>query len=103
MTTLSTHVLDISTGEPAVGLEVHLARFSDGDWHHIERGQTDDDGRFAFGQIGSGRHRVGFETGVYGNDMYPFVHVVFQADPERDHYHVPLLLSEYGYSTYRGS
>ena len=103
MTTLSTHVLNTTTGEPAVGLEVHLARFHDGDWQRVGRGKTDDDGRFAFGQIEAGRHRVGFETGTYGNDMYPFVHVVFEASSERDHYHVPLLLSDYGYTTYRGS
>ena len=103
MTTLSTHVLDTTTGEPAVGLEVHLAIYHDGDWQHVVRGHTDGDGRFAFGQIESGRHRVGFETGAYGNDMYPFVHVVFEASPAREHYHIPLLLSEYGYTTYRGS
>lgn len=103
MTTLSTHVLDTATGEPAAGMGVHLSKRGDDGWIRIEDGRTDDDGRYAFGPVGGGVHRVGFETGAHGNDMYPYVHVVFDVDSERDHYHVPLLLSPFGYSTYRGS
>ena len=44
-----------------------------------------------FGEIDTGRYRLGFETGAYGNVMFPFVHIVFEASKERDHYHVPLL------------
>lgn len=104
MTTLSTHVLDTATGEPAAGMPVHLSRAGDDGWERLGEHTTDKDGRVAgFGEISGGRHRLGFETGEYGNEFYPFVAVVFEVDPERDHYHVPLLLSPYGYTTYRGS
>lgn len=104
MTTLSTHVLDTSTGEPAAGMRVHLSRSDGSGWEHIGEFVTDDDGRVSgFGELSSGRHRLGFETGEYGNVFYPFVAVVFEIDEDRPHYHVPLLLSPYGYATYRGS
>ncbi len=103
MTTLSSHVLDTATGEPAAGLGVHLSRRSDDGWEVVSETVTDADGRCSFGSVAAGVHRLGFETGDYGNEMYPFVHVVFTVDQARDHYHVPLLLSPFGYSTYRGS
>lgn len=103
MTTLSTHVLDTTTGEPAAGMAVHLSRRDDSGWMRLVEAETDLDGRLSFGEVEPGTHRLGFETGAYGNDMYPFVHVVFDVTDGRDHYHVPLLLSRYGYSTYRGS
>jgi 5-hydroxyisourate hydrolase len=104
MTTLSTHVLDTATGEPATGMEVHLSRRVDDGWAEIARFETDEHGRIAgFGDLEAGRHRLGFETGSYGNEFFPFVHVVFVVDEQRSHYHIPLLLSPYGYSTYRGS
>ena len=103
MTTLSTHVLDTTDGLPARGMEVQLARWSGDSWEPLGREFTDDDGRVAFGEISAGRHRLGFETGEHGNDFYPFVHVVFEVDDSRPHYHVPLLLSRFGYTTYRGS
>lgn len=104
MTTLSTHVLDAATGEPASGMRVHLARRMDGAWDLVGEFRTDKDGRVAgFGDLSAGQHRLGFETGEHGNEFYPFVHVVFTIDPGRPHYHVPLLLSPFGYSTYRGS
>jgi 5-hydroxyisourate hydrolase len=103
MTTLSTHVLDTSTGEPASGMMVRLARWDDG-WVVVVETTTDEDGRVSgFGELVEGRFRLGFETGAYGNDFYPLVHVVFIIDGHRPHYHVPLLLSPYGYTTYRGS
>lgn len=104
MTTLSTHVLDTATGEPGAGMRVHLSRAVDSGWERIGEFVTDDDGRVSeFGELSGGRHRLGFETGEYGNEFYPFVSVVFEIDEERPHYHVPLLLSQYGYTTYRGS
>lgn len=104
MTTLSTHVLDTATGEPAAGMRVHLSRAVDKGWERIGEHTTDNDGRVSgFAEISAGRHRLGFETGEYGNQFYPFVAVVFEVDSDRSHYHVPLLLSPYGYSTYRGS
>jgi len=102
--TLSTHVLDIETGEPGSGLVVHLSRWGAGTWEPLSRFDTDDDGRITgFGDLDPGRYRLGFETGDYGNEFFPFIHVVFEVGGDRPHYHVPLLLSPYGYSTYRGS
>jgi 5-hydroxyisourate hydrolase len=104
MTTLSTHVLDTASGVPAASLRVHLARAGGGGWQNVAERVTDDDGRVTgFGELLGGRYRLGFETGEYGNEFFPFVHVVFVIDEERAHYHVPLLLSPYGYTTYRGS
>lgn len=104
MTTLSTHVLDTGSGEPATGMVVRLARWGEEGWVQVAETTTDDDGRVSsFGDLGDGMFRLGFETGDYGNDFFPFVHVMFTLDEERPHYHVPLLLSPYGYSTYRGS
>lgn len=104
MSTLSTHVLDTEAGAPVVGIAVHLS-VRDGDsWSVVGRGDTDEDGRAGgFGDLGPGRYRLGFETGAAGNEFYPFVHVVFEIDGSRDHYHIPLLLSGHGYTTYRGS
>ena len=103
MTTLSTHILDTATGEPATGVEVRLMRWAGDGWVDPTLRETGPDGRASFGEVPSGRHRLAFETGEYGNSMFPYVHVVFDVDAERDHYHVPLLLSPYGYTTYRGS
>ena len=104
MTTLSTHVLDTATGEPARGMRVHLSRSGEVGWEAAGEFDTDDDGRIAgFGDLTGGVYRLGFETGEWGNDFLPFVHVVFAVDEGRGHYHVPLLLSPFGYTTYRGS
>lgn len=104
MTTLSTHVLDTATGQPAVGMVVHLAGWDGDEWTDLARQTTDREGRVSgFGELVGGLYRLGFETGAYGNEFYPFVHVEFKVAEERPHYHVPLLLSPYGYSTYRGS
>lgn len=104
MTTVSTHVLDTGSGEPGVGMKVHLARAADGGWEMVGEARTDAEGRASgFGDLTGGRYRLGFETGEYGNEMFPFVHVVFELDPTRPHYHIPLLLGPFGYTTYRGS
>lgn len=104
MSTLSTHVLDTSTGEPAAGMTVHLSRSREHGWEDVATLTTDDDGRASGGgELAAGTYRLGFETGDYGNEFYPFVHVAFTVDENREHYHVPLLISPYGYSTYRGS
>lgn len=104
MSTLSTHVLDTSTGEPAARMRVHLSRRASDGWEPLAASETDDDGRASgFGDLVEGTYRLGFETGEHGNEFYPFVHVVFVVTGGRDHYHVPLLLSRFGYTTYRGS
>lgn len=103
MTTLSTHVLDMANGEPVGGLGVHLSRRGETGWELLVDTVTDADGRCSFGEVVAGRHRLGFETGGHGNELYPYVHVVIEIDDDRPHYHIPLLLSPFGFTTYRGS
>lgn len=104
MSTLSSHVLDTVRGEPAEGMTVHLARSAGDGWQSLVDRVTDADGRVGdFGDLEPGTYRLGFETGEHGNRFFPFVHVVFRVEGDREHYHVPLLLSGYGYTTYRGS
>ena len=108
--TVSTHVLDASVGRPgergggrAVGLWV-----SAGAWVAVESGETDGDGRHRFGALtGPGVYRLVFGTGAYFAArgvaaFYPEVTITFTVSG-RGHYHVPLLLSPFAYSTYRGS
>lgn len=111
MSTLSTHVLDAVSGNPAAGITVHLERRDDGgDWTALATATTDADGRvpeFGSGTLATGDHRLVFDTGEYfaatgQTGFYPEVTVTFSVTDER-HYHVPLLLSPFAYSTYRGS
>ena len=104
MASLSTHILDTSLGRPAAGVRVIL---ESADGEQLGDGVTNDDGRVApLGpeSIEPGDYRVRFETGAYlGRDaFYPEVVVHFRAEGDQ-HYHVPLLLNPFGYSTYRGS
>lgn len=103
---LTTHILDATTGAPAVGVEVVLTGSSG---QEVARGTTDDDGRLGLGPavLPRGHHTLTFVTGPYfealGVDaFYPLVRVDFLVG-DRAHYHVPLLLSPFAYSTYRGS
>ena len=106
MTTLSTHVLDTALGRPAAGVGVTLASGS----AQVGEGTTDTDGRI--GSIGPQRLEPGdyvltFATGEYHRatgqtGFYPSVSIAFTVT-DADHYHVPLLLSPFGYATYRGS
>jgi 5-hydroxyisourate hydrolase len=105
MTTLSTHILDTASGRPASGVDVVLEARSGGGWAEVARGSTDGDGRI--GDLGSdlhsGDHRVRFDTEDYGNEFYPEISIIFRLDGGEEHYHIPLLLSPFGYTTYRGS
>jgi 5-hydroxyisourate hydrolase len=102
MATLSTHVLDTSRGRPAAGITVRL----EGAGVLVGEGVTDDDGRIRdLGHgLEPGEYVVRFVTGAYlGPDaFYPEVAVGFRIGGD-EHYHVPLLLNPFGYSTYRGS
>jgi 5-hydroxyisourate hydrolase len=110
MSTLSTHVLDTALGRPAAGVPVTLSR---DDGATLGAGVTDDDGRvrtlLQAGQaLGAGTYRLRFDVGAYfargaREAFYPEVTVVFRVGATDEHYHVPLLVSPYGYSTYRGS
>jgi len=108
---ITTHILDTSRGRPAAGVTVTLERQGDG-WEHLGRGVTNADGRvtdlMAPGSLRAGVHRIRFATGEYwealgSSGFYPFVEIVFEVGATDEHYHVPLLLNPYGYSTYRGS
>jgi 5-hydroxyisourate hydrolase len=106
---LSTHVLDARTGRPAAGVAVRLDEQVEGQWRTAAEGRTDADGRIAaLGDPGAGTHRLHFDTGAYFaaagvEAFYPEVTVTFTlADPDA-HHHVPLLLSPFAFSTYRGS
>lgn len=109
---ITTHVLDTSCGRPAAGVEVVLEREDESEWAVLGRGVTDADGRLRTLSDGvelvRGTYRIGFAVGAYfsaqGKDsFYPTVQIVFTVAAAGEHYHVPLLLSPFGYSTYRGS
>jgi len=104
---ITTHVLDTSRGCPAAGVPVVLERAVNGHWEPVGRGKTDADGR-ARDLLSSvpeeARYRLTFDTGAYlPMGFYPEVIVTFVVEAGEEHYHVPLLLSPFGYSTYRGS
>jgi len=111
--TVSTHILDAVAGDPAAGVSVSLSvRDPGGSWLLAEAGVTDADGRLRFATATTGGVcRLTFATGLYFADrgmatFYPEVVITFSAvagDDAPGHYHVPLLLSPYSYSTYRGS
>ncbi|AKS35841.1 hydroxyisourate hydrolase [Mycolicibacterium goodii] len=107
MTHISTHVLDVVTGRPAVGVPVTL---SDAEGTVLALGTTDSDGRIADLYTGpaSGVHRLRFDTAAYFaaqqvGVLYPEVVVAMDLDNTVPKYHVPLLLAPFSYSTYRGS
>ncbi|MEO3804159.1 hydroxyisourate hydrolase [Nonomuraea sp. B1E8] len=96
----STHVLNAVTGLPAEGVRVRLEH----DGSVLAEGRTDADGRIRGWEPRTGVHRVVFDTGGYlPETFYPEVVVTFTVTDPGRHHHVPLLLSPYAYSTYRGS
>ena len=107
---ISTHVLDTARGRPAAGVPVALERVA-GDGAVIARAVTDADGRvreLAPASLAAGDYRLTFDTGAYFATLgvegfYPLVTVVFSLRDPSQHHHVPLLLSPFGYTTYRGS
>lgn len=111
--TLSTHVLDTSIGRPAGSVMVQLQRQNGAGWIDVSRAVTDRDGRVATMLPstmagGAGGYRLTFEVGDYFNtrgveSFYSRVSIDFVVRDAAAHYHVPLLVSPYGYSTYRGS
>jgi 5-hydroxyisourate hydrolase len=108
--TLSTHVLDATSGQPAAGVKILLERrAADGTWTGTESASTDEDGRLRLpSMIATGVYRITFASGDYFaargvTTFYPEVTVTFEVTSESGHYHVPLLLSPFAYSTYRGS
>jgi 5-hydroxyisourate hydrolase len=110
---ITSHVLDVALGQPARGVAVRLDIQDDrGQWNRLADRLTDDDGRV--GDLLAGRslerrpYRLTFATGAYFErdgraTFYPVIEVVFEIRDPDAHHHVPLLLSPFGYSTYRGS
>jgi 5-hydroxyisourate hydrolase len=108
---ITTHVLDVARGRPAAGMGVLLSVRSGDGWRELGRANTDGDGRAAFAQAGPlevAAYRLRFETGDWFRGaghagFWPQVEIAFDVEDPAEHHHVPLLLSPYGYSTYRGS
>jgi 5-hydroxyisourate hydrolase len=113
MSGITTHVLDTARGRPASGVPVVLEIREDGGWREIGRALTDEDGRVrrllsAGSALTPGVYRLTFGIETYFRKLeiegfYPEAAIVFQVRDANQHHHVPLLLSPYGYSTYRGS
>lgn len=114
MSPITTHILDLSLGRPAVGVAVTLARRTDAEgWVELGHGRSDADGRIktllaAGTTIAPGEYRLDFATAEYfaatGRDsFYPRILIHFRVAESTSHYHVPVLLSPFGYSTYRGT
>jgi 5-hydroxyisourate hydrolase len=113
MSQITCHVLDITRGLPATSLPVTLYQWLDGHWQAMAQGTTNDDGRVdgllpVEMILAAGNYRIHFDTDRYfklqqQQGFYPYIDIVFTIDSSGTHYHIPLLLSAYGYSTYRGS
>jgi len=110
---ISTHILDTALGRPAADVPVSLAHWQASDWVLLNGTTTDADGRAkhllpASSPLEAGRYRARFDTAAYYeaqglHGLYPYVDIVFEVKPEQPHYHIPLLLTANGYTTYRGS
>lgn len=113
MSGISTHILDTTLGRPAAGVPVLLEQESDGVWKTLTLESTDSDGRVkqllsSSVQLLVGNYRISFETAKYFaalnvEGLYPQVQITFVVRDSAAHYHIPLLLTANGYSTYRGS
>jgi len=109
---ITTHVLDTSIGKPGANIAVELERDDNGVWHMIGGGVTDADGRLKTltpaGPLMPARYRLRFQTAAYFAahnvaGFFPVVEIQFSIHDGAAHYHVPLLLAPFSYSTYRGS
>lgn len=110
---ITTHVLDTRTGQPAAGMSIELETFVHEQWKSLGRGITDSNGRItdllpSDFSLSMGKYRMTFETGSYFvlqgvPHFYPVVSIEFEVHAPAEHYHIPLLISPFGYSTYRGS
>jgi 5-hydroxyisourate hydrolase len=109
---LSTHILDTALGRPAAGVALGLSQLQGEAWREIGAGETDADGRcrtlLGEGSLSAGTYRIRFLTSAYFESqklvsLYPYVEIVFHVGDPMQHYHIPLLLTANGYTTYRGS
>ncbi|WP_149915149.1 MULTISPECIES: hydroxyisourate hydrolase [Sphingobacterium] len=109
---LSSHILDISTGQGAPDVKVLLKKWSNDKWIDVQGSKTDENGRIkellAFSKAGNdGIYKLVFETHPYFkkkniDSIYPFIEVVFSIKGN-GHYHIPITVTPFGYSTYRGN
>jgi len=109
MSGITTHVLDTALGKPAVGIGVRLEKFEEDSWLLLAESATDADGRCRnlASEASPGLYRLTFSTGAYFRDqrrssIYPEINIAFECSGE-SHFHIPLLLSDNSYTTYRGS
>ena len=109
---ITTHILDTARGRPAAGVAVTLERQAREEFTVVGVGTTNDDGRVGDlmqpGTLSAGVYRITFDVGSYFKrrdtpSFYPSVSILFEIVAPDEHYHVPLLLNPFGYSTYRGS
>lgn len=118
---ITCHVLDTVVGKPASGITCTLTKLNGLRAENVSTATTDDDGRIinwdspldaiktADGKVAPGTYKIKFDTGLYlskatdGQAFFPFIEVVFNIQNPDSHYHIPLLLSNFSYSTYRGS
>lgn len=113
MSSITTHILDTARGTPAAGVEITLTKQDSDQWKTIGSGKTNADGRIPdlcidHPSLSEGTYKMRFDTNQYFSNtgdavFYPYAEVVFIIDHNKQHYHIPLLLSPFGYSTYRGS
>ena len=113
MTQITTHVLDAVSGHPAKEMEIRLSRLENREWTTIGSARTNHEGRCVDlcpegESLAEGSYRMHFLTATYflNNNhpvFYPYIDIVFNIGTDDQHYHIPLLLSPFGYSTYRGS
>ncbi|MEH6516728.1 MAG: hydroxyisourate hydrolase [Halioglobus sp.] len=113
MSQITTHILDTALGSPAAGVAITLFRHVDGDWQEVGSDQTNSDGRAPAlcppdQVLEAGTYRIHFAISSYFEAIgcpvfYPWAEVVFNIGGDGQHYHIPLLLAPFGYSTYRGS
>jgi 5-hydroxyisourate hydrolase len=110
---ISTHILDTALGRAAAGISVTLAFMTNGLWAQLNDDVTDADGRCLHllpqtQTLQPGLYRMHFKTASYYQQnqlegLYPYIEIVFTVSEGQQHYHIPLLLTANGYTTYRGS
>jgi len=109
---ISTHILDITRGKPAANVEVVLDHEIAGAWTRVGQGKTNEDGRVKplldDKMLKTGNYRITFMVKPYLDQhhhggFYPEISIAFVVANASEHFHVPLLLTPYGFSTYRGS
>lgn len=113
MSQITTHILDIARGAPAKQVSISLSELVNGSWQLVGKGETNKDGRIPDlcekdAVLPAGTYQMHFDTASYFESVgdpvfYPWADVIFNIGGDGQHYHIPLLLSPFGHSTYRGS